>query len=524
VAHTLGSRYRLSEYLSGGDTGEVWHAVDLGTDRAVAVKLLHRHLADDARLVDRLVRARAELTALWHPGIARLLDVIVDDGQVALVTDLVPGMDLRTRLARHGPLTPVEAADVGASMAEALGAAHRIGVVHGDIKPSNVVVPPAGAGPAKLTDFAVALLVRAGLRHTEPHLPARYRAPEVTDGAVPAPPSDVYALGVMLADMLAGAPRPSGPARGAAVEDPLTHLRHLASECVRADLSRRPTAVRVGRDLREILPRLRALERPNGDRPADGAAVPVVRPRQHEAPPAGDPAHGGSHRAVRAEPVRTVRAAIAGPPPAPARTPTAERYRRRRIQLAVALVAIAVTVFGTLAVVQALRDPAEDATGDGATSAGPSGGAASAGPVAATLPTGATTHNHDGGADFVRYWFAALNHAQQTGDTTDIAKATGPGCETCQSALTSIQNTYRGGGTLRGGTYLVRRVSTNRLWSLERPIYEATFDRNPRVIVDRAGREKPDLPEMAFAVCVVVLEWTGDRWRILDLPESGCVA
>jgi Protein kinase domain/Family of unknown function (DUF6318) len=543
VTRTLGGRYRLSSFLASGDTGEVWKAQDLGTDRAVAVKLLHPHLAADARLVDRFLRSRSELTSLWHPSIARLLDIVVEDEELALITDLVPGTDLRSQLAEAGPLSPAAAAAVAGSAADALTVAHRVGVVHGDVKPSNVVVPPPGKGPARLTDFAVALLVRAGMRHAEPHGPQRYRAPEVTDGAVPTPPSDIYALGVVLADALVGDPAYLRQFWDMPDHEPLGRLGRLAAACVDHDSGRRPLAADVSRELRELTPILAAA----GDQPRlaghrlDGAGVDVVRP------PAGDRA------TERDRPGRVVdrfgtgeRRAITPRPAEGAHTPASQKLRRggtagrpaarsgpvwlarTRVRASVALVVVVAVAVGGMAAVRMFGTlPGEAQTtpspGSPAGSA-PGGAATAAGPAVPTLATRATVHNRDGGAEFVRYWYSALTYAQETGDTRDLVRATSPGCEACQAAITTIKQVYADDGKLKGGAYLVRRVSTNNIWTLDKPIYEATFDRGPRLRVDRSGNEKPDLSRTNFGICMMVLEWAADRWRVLDLSSGGCLA
>jgi hypothetical protein len=473
VTRTVGGRYRLYQMLANGDTGEVWQAVDVGTERAVAVKLLYPDLAADPRLVDRFLRARADLTALWHPSIARLLDVVADGEVLALVTDLVPGTDLGRRLATSGPLPPALASSVGASLADALGTAHRMGVVHGDVKPSNVVIPPPGEGPARLTDFSVTLLVRAGRRYPEPFERLRYRAPEVTEGAVPTPPSDVYALGVVLSEMLP--------------DDPPRRLSLLADACLQDDPAARPSAAELGVELGELAAGL-------GGTAAGRARQPLPPPR-----PVGRRRAGGSRQVwFLASPTRLA---------------------------AVFAVAMAI-VLGAFVVTRAFwGSGSADTDQAGAPSTGAPGGAASVPGVAGpSMPTAAGERSRDGGEAFVRYWFDLLTYAQRSGDTADLAEATDEGCGDCGKALTTIREAYADGGSLRGGAYLVRRVSTNSLFTLERPIYEATVDRSPRATLDRSGVERGSLPGLTVANCVLVLQWAGDRWQVLDFTSSGCVA
>lgn len=492
MTRTVGGRYRLYEFLANGDTGEVWQALDLGTDRAVAVKLLYPDLAADARLVDRLLRARAELTGLWHPSIARLLDVVVEDGVLALVTDLVPGTDLARRLARAGPMDWTAAAAVAESVADALSAAHRIGVVHGDVKPSNVVIPPSGDGPARLTDFSVNLLVRAGRRHPEPFDRLRYRAPEATEGAVPAPPSDVYALGAVLAEMM--------PA-----ESP-TQLRMLASACVQSDPGVRPSAIDVRDELREL----------TATRLTSAAGAPPARTMVTSVRRSG----GAVPTRVRQPAARRRRASRAGGAKEAwlFGSPT-----RMAVVFAVAMAVVLGIFVATRAFWEAPGE-AETAGPGGSSGPAPGGAASSSGAAAPSLPSGAAANTRDGGIEFVRFWFATLTHAQRTGDTVDLAKAASPDCGDCQKSITTIESTYEDGGSLRGGAYLVRNVSTNSLFSLDRPIYEATVDRSPRATVDRAGVERSSLPGLTVSNCILVLEWTDQRWRVLELTTSDCVA
>jgi Protein kinase domain/Family of unknown function (DUF6318) len=476
VTRTVGGRYRLYEFLAGGDTGEVWQALDLGTDRTVAVKLLYPDLAADPRLVDRFVRARSQLTMLWHPSIARLLDIVVEEGTLALITDLAPGVDLSRRLAREGPLDAGRVSAVGAAVADALSGAHQLGVVHGDIKPSNVVVPARGQGPACVTDFSVMLLVRAGRRYPEPFERLKYRAPEVTDGAIPVPPSDVYALGAMLTEMLPGNP----PAR----------LRMIAEECVRPDPGARPSAAEIGHELGTLATRL------------ESAPVTPV-----------------SHAAIGA---------------APARTRSQGRSGRRGpawlfgspARMAIAFGVALALVLGAFAVTRPW-EPASDQGGDGGRAPGGSpGGAASATGTskAPPLPAAAGAHTREGGAAFVRYWFGLLNYAQGMGDSAPVRAAAGPGCRECGRVVEAIDTAYGDGGSMRGGVYVVRNVATNGLFTLSSPIFEATIDRSPRATLDRTGVERESLAGLTVANCMVSLAWTSDRWRVAGVPTAGCIA
>jgi serine/threonine-protein kinase len=477
MSWTLAGRYRLTSLVARGVTGEVWRAVDLGTDRPVAVKLLHPHLAADRRLADRLRQARRALTGLWHPGIARLVDIVVADGTVALVADFVPGTDLATLLASTGPLPPVRAATVAAGIADALAVAHQAEVVHGDLKPSNVMVSPDGR-TVQLTDFSVATLVRVGRSPGRHDDPSPYSAPWVIDGAVPARSCDVHALGVVLFEMLTGSTSRQDPA----VERVDRRLLTVVDWCVLGDQAARPSAEAVSEQLRSLGPRL-----------AEDSLLPAL-------------------------PARSARSAPRHSPPPPRRA----GGRRLRTRLALGGAAVAVLVAGTVAGVASLRPEGTDDPATAPSASDPTSVADRA--TAPALPPTAASPSQEAGGEFVRYWFATLTYGVQTGDVEDLNLASSPDCQDCQDAIGSIEETYRTGGALRGGAYVVRNVSTTSLWSAERPVYDATVDRSVRTEVDAGGEAGASLPALSFANCVVVLEWTDDgRWRVREVVSSGCV-
>lgn len=117
-----------------------------------------------------------------------------------------------------------------------------------------------------------------------------------------------------------------------------------------------------------------------------------------------------------------------------------------------------------------------------------------------------------------------FGYAEQTGDTAGLSAITNPSCADCQTAIATIRAAYADGGSLRGGEYVVHTVITSTHWSLDRPLYEVALDRSARSTVDRAGNSRPNLPALAFASCLLVLEWTGGRWRLLEVTSHGCVA
>jgi len=197
----LAGRYRLTTRIDEGGAGEVWQARDERLDRDVAVKILGAD-ADEAfreRFADEARRAASVL----HPNVVTVFDEGRDGADAFMVMELVRGRTLRDVIADRGPLRPHEAARLVAQIAAALDAAHEAGVIHCDVKPANVIVDQQGT--AKLTDFGIARAAR-GPREHELIGTARYIAPERIEGRAPTERSDVYSLGLVAYELLAGRP------------------------------------------------------------------------------------------------------------------------------------------------------------------------------------------------------------------------------------------------------------------------------------------------------------------------------
>ncbi|WP_260615749.1 serine/threonine-protein kinase [Microbispora sp. KK1-11] len=202
----LGGRYRLTSPIAAGGMGEVWRADDELLGREVAIKLLGRHVAGDATFRDRF-RSEARITAaLTDPGIAQVFDYGESDGLAYLVMELVRGEPLSAILARNGVLGPDVTLDLVEQTARGLHAAHRAGVIHRDVKPGNLLVTETGQ--VKITDFGIARALEAApLTATGTILgTAQYVSPEQASGATLSPASDVYSLGVVAYECLAGRP------------------------------------------------------------------------------------------------------------------------------------------------------------------------------------------------------------------------------------------------------------------------------------------------------------------------------
>jgi serine/threonine-protein kinase len=206
---TLGGRYELLSLVATGGMGQVWRAHDALLDRLVAVKVLRSEYTGDPTFLARF-RAEAQHTArLVHPNIAALHDygeVEAAGGETLayLVMELVEGEPLSALLARCGRLDPHRTLDVVRQTAAALAVAHAAGVVHRDVKPGNVLV--GWDGVVKITDFGIAWsassvpLTRTGQVVGTAH----YLSPEQADGGKAGPASDVYALGAITYECLAG--------------------------------------------------------------------------------------------------------------------------------------------------------------------------------------------------------------------------------------------------------------------------------------------------------------------------------
>jgi len=209
TGYLLAGRYRLTDRIAAGGMGEVWRGEDELLNRAVAVKLLPTGRAGDEAFLARF-RAEARYSAsLSHAGIARVYDYgeSAEFGGAYLIMELVKGEPLSAILARAGRLSPDAALDIIGQAARALDAAHQAGIVHRDIKPGNLLV--AAGGTTKITDFGIATAMRAAQAShlTETGMvmgTAMYVSPEQATGAPVDSSSDIYSLGVVAYECLAG--------------------------------------------------------------------------------------------------------------------------------------------------------------------------------------------------------------------------------------------------------------------------------------------------------------------------------
>ena len=254
--HSFG-RYRVTKTLGTGAMGEVFEAIDDVLGREVAIKTLRDASGITARFIDDRFRNEARAIAqLSHPGVVQVFDIDLSADPPYLVMERVAGPALSERL-KSGPLHGGEVVALGIQIARALAAAHAAGVVHRDVKPSNIL--GAGAGTWKLADFGVAHVPDSSLTMTGQFVgsPA-YAAPESLVRGVSAPAGDIYGLGATLYQAAAGRwPRLDANAALLAPVPPVGQLvpglpAHVAAAIDRAvalEPDRRPTASELAEQL-----------------------------------------------------------------------------------------------------------------------------------------------------------------------------------------------------------------------------------------------------------------------------------
>ena len=204
VGHLLDGRYRVGSRIARGGMATVYLATDTRLDRTVALKIMHRELATDADFVGRFIGEAKSVARLSHPNVVGVFDQGNDGEHLYLAMEYVPGRTLRDLLNERGRLGPDEALDLMVPVLAGLGAAHQVGFVHRDVKPENVLI--TADGRVKVVDFGLACAV-AEARQTKTGMvigTAAYLAPEQVSRACADARSDVYAVGVMLFELVTG--------------------------------------------------------------------------------------------------------------------------------------------------------------------------------------------------------------------------------------------------------------------------------------------------------------------------------
>jgi beta-lactam-binding protein with PASTA domain/predicted Ser/Thr protein kinase len=203
----LGGRYRVEARIGSGGMAEVFRGVDPVLNRTVAIKVLLPQFARDASFVDRFRREAQAAARLNHPNIVGVYDTGADDGTQFIVMEFIEGRTLAEFLSTGGRLTPIQAAEIAQKICVALAEAHAQGVIHRDIKPGNVMVTRDGT--VKVMDFGIARFT-SGVE-TAPQTSAvlgtaSYLSPEQAQGDPVDARTDIYSLGTVLYEMLAGRP------------------------------------------------------------------------------------------------------------------------------------------------------------------------------------------------------------------------------------------------------------------------------------------------------------------------------
>nr|MDQ6910819.1 protein kinase [Actinomycetota bacterium] len=263
----LVGRYRIIRPIARGAMAEVWEAQDETLGRAVAVKVLHSHLAEDESFLERFRREAIAAARLAHPNVVATYDTGADGAVAFIVMELVLGRTLRQVLSEEGPMNPRRVVDIGAQVADALNYAHRAGVIHRDVKPANILL--CDDGRAKVADFGIA---KAAIEAIEDATgtgasstkdltqsgaivgTAKYLSPEQVNGEPVDGRSDVYALGVVLYEMVCGRAPYSGDS------DVAVALQHLSA----SPLPPRQVRAGIPRSLEAVI--LRAMAKRPDDR------------------------------------------------------------------------------------------------------------------------------------------------------------------------------------------------------------------------------------------------------------------
>lgn len=266
TGEVIDGRYKLNRIVASGGMATIYAATDLRLDRLIAVKIMHPHLAQDEKFVERFIREAKAAAALSHPNIVSVLDQGWNQGGtpcVFIVMELVEGATLRDYMYEQGKSSVANALQLITPVASALAAAHRLGIVHRDIKPENILV--SNEGRIKIADFGLARGALLGSTMTAESSvilgSVSYLSPEQVQRGVADSRSDIYSLGIVLFELLTG----QKPYQG---EDPVQiAIRHV-NERVPAPSTLEPT---IPAEIDDLV--LRATDINPDLRPRDGGAL-----------------------------------------------------------------------------------------------------------------------------------------------------------------------------------------------------------------------------------------------------------
>jgi predicted Ser/Thr protein kinase len=213
VPQTIAGRFKIEREIGTGGMGTVYLATHLGLERSVAVKIIRREFAGDADVADRFFREARTMAKLRHPNAAMIFDAgNLPDGRHYIVMEYVEGETLSQALAREGRFPASKAVRIATQICDVLEEAHRLGIIHRDLKPSNILLGKRGVC---VLDFGVAKVLASSAESTATHASTgsgqligtpRYMSPEQCLGQRVGARSDLYSLGVLVYEMLAGRP------------------------------------------------------------------------------------------------------------------------------------------------------------------------------------------------------------------------------------------------------------------------------------------------------------------------------
>lgn len=204
IGKRIGSRYEIIRYIGGGGMSRVYLAHDMILDRDVAIKILNYDFSNEDELKRRFMREALSATSLTHPNIVNIYDVGEDGDLYYLVMEYVDGQTLKEYIVEQGPLTPEQAIPIMEQLVSAISNAHYNGIIHRDIKPQNILMDHDGN--VKITDFGIAMALSATVQtRTNSVLgTVHYLSPEQARGGMATKKSDIYALGIVLYELLTG--------------------------------------------------------------------------------------------------------------------------------------------------------------------------------------------------------------------------------------------------------------------------------------------------------------------------------
>ena len=205
TAPLLNNRYQLLHTLGTGGMAVVYRAYDRMLERPVAIKILRQDFSADESFRERFRQEARAAANLSHPNIVTVHDFGFDAGGVFIVMEFVPGTDLKAMMKQRGKFSLPDAINLMVQACEGIGYAHRAGLVHCDVKPHNMLVTPDGR--LKVADFGIARALASIQPDEQSDVvwgSPQYFSPEQAAGQAPSPASDVYSLGIILYEMLAG--------------------------------------------------------------------------------------------------------------------------------------------------------------------------------------------------------------------------------------------------------------------------------------------------------------------------------